>query len=128
MTFEPKYVLVLFEMSATQPLPDPDALDPREARAAERVAALERLSAIGMALAEVLERRVSEAIETGDEIGAGAAALGYSRVSRAVRQTLALKARLDRDAAALAQRVKAERAAALDEAMNERLRRGSTIQ
>jgi hypothetical protein len=72
----------------SQTFADPDTL---EARAARRLLVLEQLSAIGTKLTEALGWQVSDAAEVGDEIDAGAGALKYSRLSRAVRRTVVLK-------------------------------------
>jgi hypothetical protein len=88
-----------------------DVADPREARAERRLAMLETLAEIGMALAGDLSRRVGEGLERGEPLDGGAVALEFSRVSRAVRQTIALEARLDQDREALARMFAAERAA-----------------
>lgn len=85
--------------------------DPREARAARRLAVLERLAEIGMVLAEDLSRRVGETLERGEPLDGGAVALEFSRVSRSVRQTVGLAARLDQDREALAKMFAAEREA-----------------
>jgi hypothetical protein len=100
LTFDTIYVLCLFlytapTLSATQPL------DPPQDRAAERFAMLRELADIGMEMARALQGEVrarAEAIDP-DEPPKGVAELGlaFSRVSRAVRQTLALEARLEDD-------------------------------
>lgn len=102
---------------------DSDTVDPREIRAVRRLAALKRLSEIGMALAEILGRRVEAAVRAGEAIDMGAAALEYSRLSRAVRQTLALEARLDLDGAAVVERVRGERATGREDAARARAER-----
>ena len=86
-------------------------LDPREARAAERLEAARRLRVIGMALAETLLERVSEQMKAREPVDAGAVALEFSRLSRATRQCLDLEARLDADGAALAKTRGADQAA-----------------
>ena len=92
--------------------PENDAADPREMRAGRRLAVLETLTRIGVVLAEALERRVVEAVETGAPIDSGAVALEYARLSRAVRQSLALEARFDMDRATLSGQIAAERQSA----------------
>ena len=82
--------------------PENDSLDPREARAARRLATLERLAEIGMKLAELLERRVDAAVEAVEETDAPP---------------------FDRGAAALAVRAKAERTAAREAAARARAAR-----
>jgi hypothetical protein len=75
------------------------------------LAAAERLSVIGMALAEAMLARVSDAVNAREPVDTGAVALEYSRLSRAVRQSLDLEARLDAQKDALAGDIAAERAA-----------------
>ena len=84
-------------------------IDPREARAERRVVALETLARIGMDLAEALGRRVAAAVDAGEVIDGAAVALEYARLARAVRQTLALEARMDEGRDALGQRLDGER-------------------
>src|ERR1700679_266232 len=91
--------------------PTPEPIDPREARAERRRADAERLSRIGMALAEAMLARISEALNAGDDVDPGAVALEYSRLSRAARQSLLLEARFDDAGADLAKTVSDERAA-----------------
>ena len=98
-------------MLASSPTPESEPVDPREARAARRLAAAERLSVIGMALSEAMLARVSEAMKAGEAVDTGAVALEYSRLSRSVRQTLALEARFDAAGADLAKALEDERAA-----------------
>ena len=74
-------------------------------------AAAERLSVIGMALSEAMLARVSEAMKAGEAVDTGAVALEYSRLSRSVRQTLALEARFDAAGADLAKALTDERTA-----------------
>jgi hypothetical protein len=94
-----------------EPVDPREALDPRERRAAKRLRALERLSVIGMALSEAMLARVSDAMNSGEVVDTAAVALEYSRLSRAVRQTVALEARLDVEIDVLAAKIAAERAA-----------------
>jgi hypothetical protein len=80
----------------------PDAPSPATARAAERLGMLRELAEIGMAHARAIGRRLEA-----DEAQAGAesdpadaralrdAGLTFPRIARAVRQTLALEARLE---------------------------------
>ena len=75
------------------------------------MADVERLGVIGMALAEAMLARVSEAMKVGEAVDTGAVALEYSRLSRSVRQTLALEARFDAAGADLAKALADERAA-----------------
>jgi len=107
------------------PTAETEAVDPREARAARRLSELERLSRIGIEMAEALGRRVADAVAAGEAVDGGAAALEFSRLSMAVRRTLALEARFDAEGAALAERLAAERAEKRaqkrDEADRERL-------
>jgi hypothetical protein len=92
----------------TSPDTDPGAfLDPIEAALSEthalrRLAMLERMAEIGMALMSGLQRRVErqlEAEEAGEEtpgeaLNAGETALTFSRLTRAMRLTFALDARM----------------------------------
>lgn len=72
-------------MTATTP--SPEALDPAEARAERHSRILQELAELGMTLARAVAAR---AVETGDaDLG-----LAFTRVARAVRQTLALEAKL----------------------------------
>jgi hypothetical protein len=95
----------------------------RAARAERRLAMLAELAAIGMRLAREVERQAL------GEVLAGDPGLAFSRISRAVRQTLALEARLDAEAEVEVQRVsearKRQEAARLREArkQKERVRR-----
>ena len=66
---------------------------PDDTRTAERVAMLRELAQIGMRLAHTIER-LAEDPETPDRAGL---ALAFSRVARAVRQTLALEGRLQEE-------------------------------
>jgi hypothetical protein len=100
LTFDANNVLCLFlnatpKLSATQPV------DPPPDRAAERFAILGELVDIGMeiaravqgeirARAEVVEDEAAESPKIVADLG-----LAFSRVSRAVRQTVALEARLE---------------------------------
>jgi hypothetical protein len=108
LTFDATYVLYLFlyaapPPSATQdPDPNPDGAEifaQSPDRAAERFAMLRELADIGMEIARALQSEVRARAETAveDEAPQSVAELGlaFSRVSRAVRQTLALEARLE---------------------------------
>ena len=81
--------------------PDLSDEDRAKARAGERAAMLQRLADIGMDMAEALaeelgERRRAKADEqTGERVSVADLSLAYNRVARAVRQTLALEARLE---------------------------------
>ena len=107
-------------MTDAQTLPDPDALDPREERAADRLADLRRLRKIGMALSEAMLARVHDAMRDHAPEDPGAVAREVDRLSRAVYRTAALETRLDGEKDALAARVKAERASAREEAARKR--------
>jgi hypothetical protein len=89
------YVLFLF-MVSEQP----------QDRAATRQALLGELAEIGMALARDLPRQAAEPDADVDAI-----ALKYARISRAVRQTLALEARFEQDAVEGTARVAKQRGA-----------------
>ena len=72
-------------------------------RAEQRLALLRELADIGMGLARGV---AAEAAETGDgRIGDADLALTFARVSRAVRQTLALEVRFEQEALTLRTRV-----------------------
>ena len=107
-------------MTDTQTLSDPDAPDPREARAAERLADLRRLRQIGMALSEAMLARVHDAMRDHEPEDPGAVAREFERLSRSVYRIAALETRLDGEKDALAARVKAERASAREEAARKR--------
>jgi hypothetical protein len=87
------YVLVLFMNDAASPI---DAVpgDPSEDRAERRFRALQELTEIGMDLAREVRRQVLDpaAEAPGADLG-----LAFSRIARAVRQTVALEAKLDQD-------------------------------
>jgi hypothetical protein len=99
LTFDANNVLCLFlTVALTSPATQP--LDPPQDRAAERFAMLRELADIGMEMARALQGEVrarAEAVEDPGEAPRSVAELGlaFSRVSRAVRQTLALEARLE---------------------------------
>jgi hypothetical protein len=110
LTFDAIYVLHLFlsvspaSVSSTPLDPSPDRLEADTPdRAAERFAMLRELADIGMEMARALQGEVrarAEAVEVEPaEAPQSVAELGlaFSRVSRAVRQTLALEARLEDD-------------------------------
>ena len=85
---------------------EPDLPEDRaRARAAKREARLERLADIGMEMAEALceelhERRAAPPDANGVRPSVADLSLSYSRAARAVRQTVALEAKLDADAMA----------------------------
>ena len=90
-------------ISATYPRPEPpapDLSDEARARGAARLAVLAELAEIGMVLARDLRRQAEAAAEAGQEPPADLG-LKFARIARAVRQTLALEARLE-EAGALA--------------------------
>jgi hypothetical protein len=112
LTFDAIYVLYLFLNAASppsvtqDPVPNQDGVEtlaPSLDRAAERFAMLRELADIGMEMARALQSEVrarAEAVEVEPaEAPQSVAELGlaFSRVSRAVRQTLALEARLEDD-------------------------------
>ena len=80
--------------------------DPSEDRAQRRFRALQELTEIGMELARDVQRQSRE------QGGEGAADLGlmFSRIARAVRQTVALEAKFDQDRQARRDKAEAERA------------------
>src|SRR5579872_3557516 len=119
LTFAADYVLILFMRGPAHPFtfdrdPSPDWGPPREPdddlddaeedaaklRAAERFAMLRELAETGMEMARALRleaRAVVEAEPVGGEPPRSVAdlVLAFSRVARAVRQTLALETRLE---------------------------------
>jgi hypothetical protein len=128
LTFRRFCVLDLFEMNAPRSTElaggarsadraeacDGFSDDARAARAARRLRTLEELAEIGMEVARVLQRRVlDEAARDadGDQPADAALGLAFTRVSRAVRQTLALEDKLDRPPRAPVLSPEAERAA-----------------
>ncbi len=92
----------------SEPFPPTDVAlsDPSEDRAQRRFRALQELTEIGMELARDVQRQSRE------QGGEGAADLGlmFSRIARAVRQTVALEAKLDQDRQTRRDKVEAERA------------------
>jgi hypothetical protein len=60
---------------------------------------LGRLSELGMSLAEGMHAQVATAMEAGDPKAVAELTLTFHRVSRSVRQSIALEAKLVRDAA-----------------------------
>jgi hypothetical protein len=91
--------MICSDMPAAAPIADlhDDAADPEDRDLLDRqLARLERLADIGMAMAEAIGR---QATEPGPDSGADLshAALGFSRVARAVRMTLALQSKLVTD-------------------------------
>ena len=107
-------------MSDAPATPETEALDPREARAADRLADLRRLRKIGMALCEAMLARVHDAMRDHEPEDPGAVAREFERLSRSVYRIAALETRLDQDQAALAVRVRAERASAREAAARSR--------
>ena len=100
-------------MTNTQPVPetlDDDALDPIEAALSEshalrRLAMLEQMAEIGMALMQGLQKRVERQLEAeaageetpGEALSANETALTFSRLTRAMRLTFALDAQMRED-------------------------------
>ncbi len=86
-------------MSINPPQPLPEREDPHVAaaiaRAERRCAMLERLSEIGMELAEQIGAHSAAARAAVNEEAGGDPTRAYATVSRAVRMTLALQARFD---------------------------------
>ena len=110
-------------MSNTPPALEPEALDPREIKAARRLAVAERMSEIGLAMAEAMLARVCDAMNSGERVDMGAASLEFSRLELAVDRALALQRLLDADIAALASGLAAERATKRAEDQRRRDRR-----
>ncbi len=84
-----------------QPRRGPRVVDASEAMAARHQRMLQELAEIGMELARVVLSAAREQAAAGDEAGlktdVGDPALVFSRISRAVRQTLALEAKVVED-------------------------------
>jgi hypothetical protein len=105
--------------------PPPDKPDARAERAARRLAMLAELAETGMEVSRRIraEVRALEQVETVEDLKVAPTsadlALGFSRVSRAVRQVLAMEARLEADA------VKAASPADPEEARRERYDRAA---
>ena len=91
-------------MICPSPAIEIDAPDPPEERHARDVRMLEALAEVGMDLARELRTRLLERTE-----GEGELALAFTRVARAVRQTVALKHRLIGDRETRAAKAEAER-------------------
>ena len=95
-------------------------------RAARRIEVVQRLTEMGIELAEALHRqglaRIEQAIEDPEApvVDGGAAELKFSRLTKAVRMCLALGARLDQDLVDHGRKAEAERVARLVEAGRER--------
>ena len=101
--------------------PDPDAPGACACGAAgdlarERLAMLRELAQIGMRLARGVEREAEA-----PEACAGDLVLKFARIARAVRQTLALEARIEGELAAWAREDAAQRAARLERETRARL-------
>jgi hypothetical protein len=82
-------------MGVTQPTSEPAAADLSQDRAERRLRILQELAEIGMDLARAVQRRALAA--NADPSAAVDLALSLSRIARAVRQTVALEAKLDQD-------------------------------
>lgn len=89
--------------------PSDPALAAAHARAQQRLAMLHELAEIGMRLARRLDAQA-------EEPDAGDVGLVFSRIARAVRQTLALEARLEAELAGLTRQAAAERERAAEQA------------
>jgi hypothetical protein len=100
--------------------PETEPLDPREIKAARRLAVAERMSEIGLAMAEAMLARVCDAMNAREPVDMGAASLEFSRLELAVDRALALQRLLDADIAALASGLAAERATKRAEAERRR--------
>jgi hypothetical protein len=97
-------------MLDSAPNPQAESLDPREAKAARRLAVAERMSEIGLAMAEAMLERVCGAMNSGEPVDMGAVSLEFSRLELAVDRALALQRLLDADIEALKTGLAAERA------------------
>lgn len=73
-----------------------DAVDAYEARAAQRIQMLDELAEMGMQMAQALRRQSAGPRLAGDE----PADVAFERISRSVRLTLVLKARVEAERAA----------------------------
>ena len=91
-------------MICSSPAPETDAPDPSEERHARDVRMLEELAEVGMDLARELRSRLLERTE-----GEGELALAFTRVARAVRQSVMLKQRLISDRETRDRKAEAER-------------------
>jgi hypothetical protein len=92
-------VLVLFTMhtpSSSSPAPDAAQVE----LTARRMAAVDQLVDVGMALAEALRRQVAE--PEAPRVFGGDLAMAYARIARAVRLTILLAERLEQGLPALA--------------------------
>jgi hypothetical protein len=116
------YVPVLFMPDGSLP-PDVSALadEAGEAWAQEQLRLLQELAEIGMQIARTLPAQAAALAPSDDPAVAGQVALTFSRVARAVRQTLALEARLRRDLKDGLGALRAERKAQADAARAEAL-------
>ena len=106
LTFSDKYVHCLF-VSIALPTADPANADPSPdgphgcsdaafaARAERRLRVLAELADIGMEISRALRERVAQ--QVGEDETKGDPGLAFSRIARAVRQTLALDAKLDQE-------------------------------
>jgi hypothetical protein len=82
-------------MSDTRPTSEPTPADPKQDRAERRLCILQELAELGMDLARDVQARAL-AVDA-DPATAGDLVLSFARIVRAVRQTVALEAKLDRD-------------------------------
>jgi hypothetical protein len=116
------YVPVLFMPDGSLP-PDVSALadEADEAWAQQQLRQLQELAEIGMQIARTLPAQAAALAPSDDPAVAGQVALTFSRVARAVRQTLALEARLRRDLKDGLGALRAERKAQADAARAEAL-------
>jgi hypothetical protein len=86
-------------MSDTRPSAEPMLADPSSDRAERCLRILQELAEIGMALARAVRTRALAAKDPAAAVDLG---LSFSRIARAVRQTVALEAKLDQDRQAAA--------------------------
>jgi hypothetical protein len=87
-------------MNDTHPSAEPISADPSSDRAERRLRILQELAEIGMDLARAVRTRALAA--EADPAAAVDLGLSFSRIARAVRQTVALEARLEQDRQAAA--------------------------
>jgi hypothetical protein len=86
-------------MNDTHPSAEPISADPSSDRAERRLRILQELAEIGMDLARAVRTRALAAKDPAATVDLG---LSFSRIARAVRQTVALEARLEQDRQAAA--------------------------
>jgi hypothetical protein len=81
-------------MNAAAPLFEIDVTDPAGERFRRHAEVLEELAELGLCMARMLKGQVVDQVKYEERVDAGAAAMAFTRVSRSVRQCLALEDRL----------------------------------